>query len=164
MALLYVPALTYHLPSADISCFSPQTYHQLYGGSSELDGDKVVMHLKQQPDMSLRHDIKIPIDLCQSNLPIIKNTACTKKELDTYGSHFKSTTVLFICNLVCHDHWNVEVEEIKYEFDFHSKICFPCVKVKMNLYFGIGNWVSVCIIYRNSCMYTLQKSQMKNIP
>ena len=35
-------------------------YHQLYGGSSELDGNKVIIHLKQQPKMSLRYNtIKI---------------------------------------------------------------------------------------------------------
>ena len=30
---------------------------------------------------------------------------------------------------------------------------------RRNQYFDIGNWVSVCIIYRNSYTYTLQKSQ-----
>ena len=43
--LLYVSALSYHIPSANIHLFSPQAHHQLYGGSSELDGDKIVMPL-----------------------------------------------------------------------------------------------------------------------
>ena len=43
---LSVPALSYHLPSADIQLFGSQASHQFYGGSNELDGDKVVMHLK----------------------------------------------------------------------------------------------------------------------
>ena len=38
--LLHFPALSYHLPLADICFFSFQAYHQLCGGSSELDGDK----------------------------------------------------------------------------------------------------------------------------
>ena len=41
--LLYIPAFSYHLPSADICFFSPQAYYQLYGGSSELDSNKVVI-------------------------------------------------------------------------------------------------------------------------
>ena len=86
--LLYVPALSYHLPLADICLFSPQAYHQLYDGLNELVGDKVVMHLKQQPDMSISHDIKIPNDHHQSNLPIISNTTYTKKELDTICNDF----------------------------------------------------------------------------
>ena len=43
--LLYMPGLAYHLTTADIRLFSPQTYHQLYGGSSTIDGDKVIMKL-----------------------------------------------------------------------------------------------------------------------
>ena len=42
--LLYVTALSYHLPSADIWIFSPQAYHQLHGDLSELDGERVAMH------------------------------------------------------------------------------------------------------------------------
>ena len=50
--LLYLPGLAYHLDTADICLFSPQNYHQLYGGSSTIDGDKVVMKLKQQPALT----------------------------------------------------------------------------------------------------------------
>ena len=45
--LLYLPGLAYHLETADIRLFSPQTYHQLYGGSSVIDGYRVIMHLQQ---------------------------------------------------------------------------------------------------------------------
>ena len=89
-----VPALSYHLPLADIYLFSSQAYHQLYDGSSEWDGNKVGMYLKQQPDMSIRHDIKI----YQTNL--LSLAACTKKELNMIGPHFKSAMVLFNCNTV----------------------------------------------------------------
>ena len=53
--LLYLPGLAYHLDTADICLFSPQTYHQLYGGSSTIDGNKVVMKLEQQTDLTFRH-------------------------------------------------------------------------------------------------------------
>ena len=76
--------------------------------------DKVVMHLKQQPNMSFRHDIRTPIIHHQSNLPIVVNT-CTKKELDTIKSHFKSAMVSFKCN-------SVIIDEFKYEFDSYSKM------------------------------------------
>ena len=62
------------VPSPHIQLFSLQAYHQLYDSSSELDGDKVIMHLKQQPDISIRYDIRIPMVNHQSNLPIIINT------------------------------------------------------------------------------------------
>ena len=35
---------------------------QLSGGLSKFEVNKVMMHLKQQPDMSIRHGINIPID------------------------------------------------------------------------------------------------------
>ena len=43
--------------------------------ASEMDGDKVVIHLKQQSGMSIWHDIKTPLDHSYSDLPIISNTA-----------------------------------------------------------------------------------------
>ena len=107
------PALSYHLPSAEICLFCPQAYHQLCGGSSEFNGDKVVMHPKKQPDIPISHDIKIPIDHQQLNLPIVNITAWTKKEFDMIGPHFKSTMVLLNCILVFSDHWNVENDEFK---------------------------------------------------
>ena len=106
---LYVSAFSYNLSSADILSVSPQAYHQLYSGSSELDDDEVVVNLKQQLDMTVRHTIKIPIDHYQSNLPIISNTACTKKEVDKIGPHFKSVMTSFNHNLVFTDHFWIRV-------------------------------------------------------
>ena len=39
--LVYVPGIAYHLPTAEIRLTSPQSYHQRWGGRSELDGDSV---------------------------------------------------------------------------------------------------------------------------
>ena len=44
--LLYVPDLSYYLPSPHIQLFSLQAYHQLYGRLSKLDGDTVIMYLQ----------------------------------------------------------------------------------------------------------------------
>ena len=60
--ILFLPGLAYHLKTADIRLFSPQTYHQLYHGRSSLDGDHVVMHLKKPPEGLRSHSVKMPID------------------------------------------------------------------------------------------------------
>jgi hypothetical protein len=36
---VYLPCVSYHLPSTDIRLFSPQVYHQTYGGHSVVDGN-----------------------------------------------------------------------------------------------------------------------------
>ena len=46
---------------------------------NEFNGDKVVIHIKQQPNTSIRHNIWIPIEHHNSNLLIIANIACIKK-------------------------------------------------------------------------------------
>ena len=60
--LPYVSSLSYHPPLADICLFHHKTHHQIYDGSSELDNDRVVMHLKQQIVMSICYDINVPLD------------------------------------------------------------------------------------------------------
>ena len=41
----YLPCLSYHLPSAEVRLFSPQTYHTLYVGHSTVDENKVEMFI-----------------------------------------------------------------------------------------------------------------------
>ena len=36
---IWLPCLSYHLPSAEVRLFSPQTYHNLYNGNSMVQGD-----------------------------------------------------------------------------------------------------------------------------
>jgi hypothetical protein len=38
---IFLPCLSYHLPSAEVRLFSPQTCHALYGGHSIVPCDKV---------------------------------------------------------------------------------------------------------------------------
>ena len=40
---IYLPCVSYHLPTTDVRLFSPQVYHQIYGGDSLVKGDKVDM-------------------------------------------------------------------------------------------------------------------------
>ena len=70
----YLPFLSYHLPSAEVRLFSPQTYHMLYGGHSTVFGDRVVKLIN---DMS----ITISIDERSENIPMILKPAFTPKEI-----------------------------------------------------------------------------------
>ena len=76
---LFLAGLAYHLKTADIRLFSPQTYHQIYGGKSELDGDKVTMKLKKQPHLKIHHSIEIQINKHCTNLPMVFNVSCSLK-------------------------------------------------------------------------------------
>ena len=42
---IFLHCLSYHLPSAKVWLFSPQTYHTLYGGHSAMWGDKIEMFI-----------------------------------------------------------------------------------------------------------------------
>ena len=43
---VYLPCVSYHLPSTDVRLFSPQVYHQIYGGHSIVNGDEVIMRIR----------------------------------------------------------------------------------------------------------------------
>ena len=90
------------------------------------------MHLKQQPDMSIRRDSRTSIKHDQSNLLLIANMAFIKKELAVIRPHFKSDMASINCNSLFNDHWNVEVDEFEYEIDSYSKMCCLCVGVEKN--------------------------------
>ena len=75
------------------------------------------MHLKQQPEMSIRFNIRIPIEHHQSNLPIRANDSCTKKGLDVVRPHFKSAMASFTHKSLFTDYWNIEVDEFEYELN-----------------------------------------------
>ena len=43
---VYLPCVSYHLPETDVRLFSPQTYHQIHGGYSEVHSNCIRMLLK----------------------------------------------------------------------------------------------------------------------
>ncbi len=51
---VYLPCVSYHLPETDVHLFSPQTYHQMHGGYSEVYGQSIQMKL---------HTLSIHIDI-----------------------------------------------------------------------------------------------------
>ena len=128
--LLYLPGLAYHLETADIRLFSPQTYHQLYGGYSELDGNRVIMHLKKQCDYQIRHDIEIPIKLNGTNLPMIHNVSCNSKEQREIGPNFRSA--LAVSKRGFTGRWSVAVDDFEYDFGTMHQLFHPCVSSPEN--------------------------------
>ena len=80
---VYLPCLSYHLPSAEIRLFSPQTYHTLYGGHSAVFGDKVVKLIDNLK-------IEIAINGDAGNVPMIYKSACTAEEIKNIGPHIRS--------------------------------------------------------------------------
>ncbi len=61
---VYLHCVSYHLPKTDVHLFSPQTYHQMHGGYSEVHSDCVRMLLKTST-------IKIGIVREEHNLPVV---------------------------------------------------------------------------------------------
>ena len=138
----WIPGVAYHLPATDIRLFSPQCYHQHYGGFSILDGDSFDIHLPK-PFVGARgpgHILKIPIDAC-SNLPTMYGAACTEHEQMTAGIHFRSFAAVqqelegaFFGQwdmTQCEDCYGADME-IGYNFGPHKHLFYPCVTADPN--------------------------------
>ena len=80
---MYLPCLSYHLPSAEMCLFSPQTYHTLYGGHSPLFGDRVVMIIDHL-------SINIQINGEAENVPMIHDTSYSTAEVKEIGPLVRS--------------------------------------------------------------------------
>jgi hypothetical protein len=153
---VYLPCISYHLPTAEIRLFSPQTYHQMHGGYSTVSADEVKMHLKG-------HTIVVPIDKGESNLPMVFTSAVTNQEKQDIGVHF--TSKLALSGLRQLDAFDGLLskqcqlnEELDAEFNTYSQLCvrvWALMKMRIfqdrrkNCCFGIGSWASVCIGFRN---------------
>ena len=73
---VYLLCVSYHLPSTDVQLFSPQVYHQIYGGHSIVNGDEVIMRICYDNDLI---NIAILIDEGGTNFPIVRNSFVSKK-------------------------------------------------------------------------------------
>ena len=131
--VLYLPSLAYHLDTADIRLFSPQTYHQLYGGSSQFDGDIVLMQSQKQTHLKIKHDIRIDIEREGTNLPMIYDVACNDKEKKEIGPHFKSALALLSHRFGFLGRWDVGIDDHSYTFGTSAELMFPCVSSNENI-------------------------------
>ena len=75
---IWLPCLSYHLPSAQIRLFSPQTYHTLYGGHRVVQGKHVDIYVDE-------HRIDIPINCERANVPVVTNSVGSSKETSEIG-------------------------------------------------------------------------------
>jgi len=123
---IWLPCLSYHLPSAEVRLFSPQTYHTLYGGHSVVKGDCVEMFVGE-------HQLVVPIDREGANVPTVSNSAVSRKEIANIGPHIRSALphterkIDFFGSWSSRnfDAWNVKT--VCDEFDHYAGFCGPCV-------------------------------------
>ena len=80
---IWLPCLSYHLPSSEVRLFRPQTYHTIYGGQSLLHSDHVDMLLDV-------HTVVIPIDRATSNVPMVYNSYVNLSDMCCIGPQVKS--------------------------------------------------------------------------
>jgi hypothetical protein len=80
---VYLPCVSYHLPETDFCQFSPQTYHQMHDGYSEVHGDCAHMLLKTST-------IKIRIVREEHNLPVVFDSFVSGKTKKALASNMRS--------------------------------------------------------------------------
>jgi hypothetical protein len=87
---IYLPCVCYHLPSTDVRLFSPQVYHQIYGGHSIVNGDEVVMRIRYENNLI---KLAIPIDRGGTNLPIVRDSFVSDKIKKKLAHKFRSALI-----------------------------------------------------------------------
>jgi len=80
---VYLPCVSCHLPETDVRLFSPQTYHQMHGGYSEVRSDCLCMLLKTST-------IKIQIMGEEYNLPVVFDSFVSGKAKKALASNMHS--------------------------------------------------------------------------
>ena len=86
---VYLPCVSYHLPTTDVRLFSPQVYH-LYGGLSIVNADEVVMCVCYDGKPKT---IPIPIDRGGTNLPIVHDSFVSNKMKKKLAHNFRSALI-----------------------------------------------------------------------
>ena len=71
--IVFLQCVSYHLPTIYVRLFSPQTYHQMHGSYSSINGDCVEMNLKNNKTVIL-------IRREQANLQIVFDSYITTKQ------------------------------------------------------------------------------------
>ena len=79
---IFLPCISYHLIQTDVHLFSPQTYHKMHGGHSEVNRNQVTTNFPF-------HSIHIPVDFCGTNLPVIHNPFVTENQNREIGTQMR---------------------------------------------------------------------------
>jgi hypothetical protein len=91
---VYLPCVSYHLPETDVRLFSPQVYHQIYGGHSIGNGNEVVMRIwSASGHYKPNTTIPIPIDCEGTNLPVIRDSFVSNNMKKKLAPKFRSDLI-----------------------------------------------------------------------
>ncbi len=123
---VYLPCVSYHLPETDVRLFSPQTYHQIYGGHSIVDGDEVIMRIRYKNKLTT---LAIPIDCGGTNLPIVRDSFVSKNMKKKLAHQFRSPLIVTRVNTALDYFANVSVNRAVSTLSRLRGIfsSFPCV-------------------------------------
>ena len=80
---LLLPWISYYLQTTDVRLFYKKTYHNLHGAHSIIKSFNVKIVLKN-------HNVAIPINRKEANLPIIYNPNVTSAQNKRHGSLLRS--------------------------------------------------------------------------
>ena len=128
---IYLPCVSYHLPSTDVRLFSPQVYHQLHGGDSLVNGDEVVMRVRYN---GAHKTITIPIDKGGTNLPIVRDSFVSNNMKKKLAHNFRSALLATGINTALDYFANVSVHRAVSTSSSLNGIfsSFPCVGGREN--------------------------------
>ena len=143
---IYLPCVSYHLPTTDVRLFSPQVYHQIYGGDSIVNGDKVVMRIRDD-----RGPIKIPIPIVVWNSFVSQNI---KKKI---SRNFRSALIVtginaaldyFADNIIRSSSTSFRMQGIFTNFPGVGGPVNENLWPRRNCFFGIGDLVWACSAFK----------------
>jgi hypothetical protein len=124
---VYLPCVLYHLPETDVRLFSPQTYHQIPGGYSEVYGQSVQMKLHTST-------IATGISRDLTNLPVVFDSFVSEKAKWALGAcmwsglcQMRLSELDFFGNI---DQSFLLLQALAGQSSFP---CFPCVGDPLNL-------------------------------
>jgi hypothetical protein len=114
---VFLPCVSYHLPQTDVRLFSPQTYHQMHGGYSEVYGQSVQMKLRTS-------SIHIDIIRDHANLPVVHDSYVSEKAKHGLGPIMRSG--LCRARLSALDFFGEIDSSVSSIVDNAESNCFPC--------------------------------------
>jgi hypothetical protein len=129
----FLPCLSYHLPTAEIRLFSPQTYHTIYGGHSSVNGERVEKYIDQ-------YKLTIPIDRQVSNVPMVYNCGVTAQEMKEHGPFIRSALPAYermvdsmgSWNEANFSSWKMVTESVDAEFEHYKNTGFMLPNVGLD--------------------------------